>query len=210
MYAIVSNRLPGGSRRRLLRGGPACLTPPVRRAPRRQPAPPSRVARELDERGAQPARATSTIRPAQCHCTSATAPATAPAGFAALTRSSRAAARRPLRLASGTSSQTAPRHGRAVTSAHLGLADSAPVQASASMGNARGQGGPECARILRAACARAAPRRACAACAGLDLLASSAARGRRPAPLLSAAPCGALALRQAGRHVSRLRCAAGA
>lgn len=40
--------------------------------------------------------------------------ATAPVGFEALARSSRAAARRPLRLASGTSSQTASRCGRVV------------------------------------------------------------------------------------------------
>ena len=40
--------------------------------------------------------------------------------------------------------------------------------------------------------------------------AAPAAWGRRPAQLLGAAPCGALALRQAGRRVSRLRCEAGA
>ena len=136
MRAAVSSQPLGGRRRGRPRGGPACL--------RRRSG-----ARHVDN----PPRPVPLPR-------SATAPATAPAGFAALTRSSRAAARRPLRLASGTSSQTAPRHGKAVTSAHLGLADSEPAQAFVSAGHARGQGRPECAR---ASCGRLVRGPYCAA-----------------------------------------------
>ena len=65
-----------------------------------------------------------------------------------------------------------------------------------------------CTGILRAACARAVSR--LRRLRGSGPAAASAARGHRPALPFSAAPCGALALRQAGRHVSRLRCTTGA
>ena len=67
-----------------------------------------------------------------------------------------------------------------------------------------------CTGILRPVCARAVPRRACAACAGLGLMASPAAWGRRPALPFSAAPCSTPPLRLARRHVSRMQCVAGA
>lgn len=93
--------------------------------------------------------------------------------------------------------------------AHPSLTDSALVQASAGAGRGQGQGGPECART---SCRRFTHGPYCAAPALPVRIRAAAAQAawRRPALPLGAAPCGVMALRQAGRRISRLRCAAGA
>ena len=113
--------------------------------------------------------------------------ATAPVGFEALARSSRAAARRPLRLASGTSSQTAPRCGRVVLHIQAWQIPR-PCGPPLAQGAARAKAGLNVHGPYRAAPALVARVRACRSAGGLGAQARAAAR--RCALRRASAPAG--------------------
>ncbi len=145
--STASNRPSGGRRRRRPRGGPACLTRPVGCRPRMQSAPPSVTA--LRRRGyGQPPLPVLRRRHA--------ARTPRRAGRCGLRRR---CARRPLRDVAVPLHLSASRPGRFYVCARPRWHGARPEPRRAWL----------CTGILRAACTRDVPRRACDGCAGLGL-----------------------------------------